>query len=175
MCDYSRHGLPSRLAYEGELLVTYRFATESVGLTAALDLEDAWHRKTNMSLPVARFFALRRRRARIADVRQVPAVCIPPGARLRMTHIPSELKRRWALRPVEDVWFTETSEDLERFRDAIRFGNGRRTLLQSLPEGICFLVLSLGGGSGSKERQTPTWPADFAPIGLLRARQQGAP
>ncbi|HKE24493.1 MAG TPA: hypothetical protein VKB88_19150 [Bryobacteraceae bacterium] len=162
MCDYSQHGLPSRLACEGELLVTYLFPTQLIGLASALDLEETERRKTEVGRAWAGFSALKRWYARDRATRPVTAVCVPPGARLRMTHIPDELKQRWALRTVEDVWFTETGEDPEQFRDAIRFGNGRLVVLQTLPEHICFMVLSLGSDDGITQLQMPAWPDDLA-------------
>src|SRR5258705_12544175 len=39
MCDYSLHGLPNRLAQEGEDLVAHRFPTGAIGLTAPAELE----------------------------------------------------------------------------------------------------------------------------------------
>jgi hypothetical protein len=41
MCDYSLHGLPNRLAVEGEGLVTYRFPTGSGGLAPPTDIASA--------------------------------------------------------------------------------------------------------------------------------------
>ena len=60
-----------------------------------------------------------------------------------MTHIPADLKNRWALRIVEDVWFS-LSQDVQRYCHAIRFSNGKTMLLQMIPERVCFMVLSLG-------------------------------
>jgi hypothetical protein len=75
--------------------------------------------------------------------------------------MPIELRQRWALRTVEDVWFTETGDDPEQFRDAIRFGNGRLVMLQTLPEHICLMVLSLGPDEGIT-LQMPAWPEGLA-------------
>jgi hypothetical protein len=167
MCDYSQHGLQSRLACEGELLITYRFPTELIGLASALDVDEEERRRTEAERGRTWFSVLRRGRPRETNARQVPAVCIPPGARLRMTHIPVELRHRWALRSVEDVWFTETGDDPERFRDAIRLANGRLLVLQTLPERICFMVLSLGSDQGITEPRTQAWPVDFSSIRTL--------
>jgi hypothetical protein len=87
-----------------------------------------------------------------------------------MTHIPQEMRSKLALRPVVDVWFTETGTDPEQFRDAIRLGSGRIVLLQSLPERICFLVLSLGSDDGFTQVQTPVWPDDVASVLSRRGR-----
>lgn len=167
MCDYSQRGLPNRLACEGELLVTHRFPTQLIGLASALDLDEAERRRAEAKGGRRWSFAFWRRRPRETDGRQVPAVCIPPGAWLRMTHIPVELKQRWALRPVEDVRFTQTGNDPERFRDAIRLGNGRILILQTLPERICFMVLSLGADQGANELQTQARTYDFSPVRTL--------
>ena len=46
MCDYSLHGLPNRLAEEGEELVAHRFITGAIGLTSPAELRRAAHRDT---------------------------------------------------------------------------------------------------------------------------------
>src|SRR5438045_210685 len=61
MCDYSLAGLPNRLAIEGEQLVVYRFTTRAMGLTP--------------SCPGLKQFLFSY---------STPAVCIPPGARIRL-------------------------------------------------------------------------------------------
>ena len=38
MCDYSLMGIPNRLAEEGEVLVTHRFSTGSLGFASPSDL-----------------------------------------------------------------------------------------------------------------------------------------
>ena len=38
MCDYSLHGLPSRLAVQGEELVARRFCTSTIGLASPAEL-----------------------------------------------------------------------------------------------------------------------------------------
>ena len=39
MCDYSLHGIPNRLAVEGEELVVRRFPTGSKGLASLADVQ----------------------------------------------------------------------------------------------------------------------------------------
>jgi hypothetical protein len=165
MCDYSQHGLPSRLAREGELLITYRFPIQLIGLASAFDIErqqrsvDKPHRRPSRWSDFTRVLR--------AGTSQIPAVCIPDGALLRMSDIPIELRRGWMLRAVEDVWFTESRDDPQSCRDAIRFWNGRRILLQALPEGIHFLVLSMGREESVKEIRISAWPAAVAAFSAL--------
>jgi hypothetical protein len=160
MCDHSRRRLSSRLASEGELLVTYRFPTQLIAFASAMDLEKVRRERSNQAHERHWWSVFTRGFAKTKH--QIPVVCIPPGARLRMTHVPTDLRARWALRPVEYVWFTQTGADPEHCRDAVRLGNGRLILLRTLPEEVSFLVLSLGSDDDFVEVQTPVWPDDVA-------------
>jgi hypothetical protein len=106
MCDYSLTGMPNRLAEEGEVLVTYRFSTGSLGLASPSDL-----------------------------CKTVAAVCIPPGARLILQDIPTLLQHDLDVGPAEEVTFTQLTASENAYRDAIRFRNGQQILLQKLQEG----------------------------------------
>ena len=68
MCDYSLAGIPNRFAVEGEELVVRRFPTGSIGLASPCE-----------SAPKQPFAT------------QTPAVCLPPGTRLRLRDIPEHL------------------------------------------------------------------------------------
>ena len=63
MCDYSLAGIPNRLAVEGEELVVRRFPTGSIGLASPCES------------------------SKQSFATQTPAVCVPPGARLRLRDI----------------------------------------------------------------------------------------
>jgi hypothetical protein len=63
-----------------------------------------------------------------------------------MSGISKAVQQELGIGPVENVTFIELSASAYEYRDAIRFRNGRRALLQDLPEGIRFDVLSLAGG-----------------------------
>ena len=154
MCDYSLAGLENRLAIEGEELVVHRFPTHSVGLASPADLKPAggdsstaqetfWRRVKN-------FLA-----AAVYCPRAV-AVCIPPGASLVLKEIPADFQHKWNVAAEEPVHFTQTSAEVNMYRDAISFSNGRLALLQELPEGMPVKVVSLGGES------TPEHEFDFA-------------
>lgn len=76
-------------------------------------------------------------------ISSVPAVRIPPGARLRLQDIPARLQQELNMGLVEDVVFTELTSLPNSYRDAIQFRNGRHILLQRLDEGRRAKVLGL--------------------------------
>ena len=138
MCDYSLFAVPNRLAEEQEDLVAHRFPTGSMGLASPADLRrdiyspacsSLWARLKLWFLPVVS--------------KPVPAVCIPPGARLQLSRIPATLQQQYSLSDSEEVTFTQLSASSYAYRDAVRFENGKSVLLQDLPEGLTVRVLSL--------------------------------
>ena len=126
MCDYSLAGISNRLAVEGEQLVVHRFSTDSLGLASPCPS------------PLSK---------------GTPAVCIPPGARLRLRDIPQDLQLRFSLNATEEVIFVQQSAEAYRYRDAVRFQNGREILLQRLVCGQQVEVLSLASGDIAEKRQ----------------------
>jgi hypothetical protein len=138
MCDYSLFAVPNRLAEEQEDLVAHRFPTGSMGLASPADLRrdsnhpagpTFWARMKQWFLPVAS--------------KPIPAVCIPPGARMMMPKVPATLQQQYSVSGSEEVTFTQLSASSYAYRDAIRFDNGKTVLLQDLPEGLTVRVLSL--------------------------------
>ena len=121
---------PNRLAVEGEQLVVHRFATRTLGLAPA---RCGWKQLLFPS--------------------RLPAVCVPPGARLRLYDIPEDLQRRLGVGVVEEVTFIEQSLEAFTYRDGIRFANGRELLLQQLTCGQRAEVLSFG--CSDDEQQPP--------------------
>lgn len=75
-----------------------------------------------------------------------------PGAQLILKDVPEELQRRWNIEEEEDVFFVQTSADVNTYRDAIHFRSGREVLLQNLREGIRVQVLSLGNSYADSDR-----------------------
>jgi hypothetical protein len=146
MCDYSLCGLPNRLAVEGEDLEVHRFSTGSVGLRSPFDhstlieqcIDDStWSR-------VKRFFGLAICQLAEANPAGVEtAVCVPPGADLIVKGIPAHLQHRYGIEEDEGVKFVQTSADVNSYRDAVQFENGRTISLQDLPDGLRIEVLSL--------------------------------
>ena len=143
MCDYSLHLFPNRLGADGEELVVHRFGGASLGLASPSDLPAPQCSAT---------CAGRSRWARIKSwfqrplweaEKRVPAVCIPPGSRLILRDIPNTLQRELCVEETEHVTFTQISAEVNTYRDAIRFRNGRQLLLQRLREGQRITVVSL--------------------------------
>lgn len=139
MCDYSLMAVPNRLAHEGEQLVAHRFPTGSLGLAAPADLNresdpdpapKAWWRR------VVEFFDP-------PQSKPLPAVCIPPGARLELRDIPARIQEDLEVGAVELVTFTQITAAANSYRDAVRFANGREIRLQELREGQRVRVLDL--------------------------------
>lgn len=71
-------------------------------------------------------------------------MCIPPGATLILRDIPKSLQKELCVHDTEEVRFIQTSAEVNTYRDAVRFYNGRQVLLQALREGQRATVLSLG-------------------------------
>ena len=130
MCDYSLAGLPNRLAVEGDQLVVHRFSTGAMGLAPLCP------RLKQLLFPSS-----------------TPAVCFPPGARLRLRDLPRYLQFRLQVGTVEEVTFVEQSAEAFSYRDAVRFCNGREILLQHLRCGQRVDVLSLSGAEEEAELQ----------------------
>jgi hypothetical protein len=140
MCDYSLMSIPNRLAREGEELVVHRFPCGAMGLASPIHLQpdraplmvrikNVWSNIWDVPTP--------------RSSQSIVAVCIPPGARLRVWDIPDYLQREIDIRRTEEVTFTQITASPFQYRDAIRFRHGRQILLQRLEEGQRVRVLSL--------------------------------
>ena len=143
MCDYSLAHFPNRLAVEGEQLVVHRFATGTLGLAPA-----------------------RSSLKQIFSPASVPAVCVPPGARLLLQDIPERLQQALNVGSVEEVIFVEQGADAFRYRDAVRFGNGREILLQQLACGQAVQVLSLDSAESEQTQRQDM--GELAPVVRMR-------
>ncbi len=128
MCDYSLMSVPNRLAKEGEELVVHRFHTGAIGLASPCPSASMWW-----------------------SDKQTCAVCVPPGARLRLKDIPKRLRREIGVGPAEEVTFVQLSATEYQFRDAVRFSKGQEILLQRLQCGQHVDVLSLCSGDLERE------------------------
>ena len=64
------------------------------------------------------------------------AVCMPAGARLSLQGINETVQRAFSIGPAEEVTMTRLEVTGHANRDAVRFGNGREVLLQSLNAGV---------------------------------------
>ena len=130
LCDYSLAHFPNRLAVEGEQLVVHRFDTLALGLAPACPTLKQKLFPTTL-----------------------PAVCVPPGARLLLRDIPEHLQQRVGVTAVEEVTFVEQTLEAFRFRDAVRFANGKEILLQHLQRGQRVDVLRVCGSAEEIEPQ----------------------
>jgi len=128
--------MQSRLATEGDELAAHRFASGSVGLVSAADLE-CW-RGSRPEGAWACFKSLFR-----TCVDPAPVVCIAPGARLRVHDIPKWIRDSYSVDQNETVTFTQISAEANRYRDAIMFENRRTMLVQHLHEAQRLDVLCL--------------------------------
>ena len=145
MCDYSLHAFPNRLAERGEELVVHRFGGGSLGLASPTDVCPAIKGKQDDS--ARPFWSWQNLKSWFEAVhnppKRPPAVCIPPGATLVLKDIPRSLQREMGTGEVEEVTFVQTSANVNTYRDAVRFSNGKQLLLQALREGQRVTVLSL--------------------------------
>ena len=148
MCDYSLHGYPNRLAVEGEDLIAYRFGGVSLGLASPADV-GGHIASTQCGAAPPKFWSWAGLKECLKAQRpgwekHIPPVCLPPGARLLLRDIPKRAQRELGVSGTEVVIFVETTAEVNTYRDAIQFKNGRRMLLQVLREGQRATVLSLG-------------------------------
>ncbi len=143
MCDYSLHAYPNRLAVDGEDLVIHRFGGTSLGLASPADVHQAFP-ETTCGATRGLWASIK---AWLQEQRQlekpIPAVCVPPGARLILKDIPRSLQQEFGVAEIEEVKFVETSAEVNTYRDAVRFSNCRQILLQCLREGQRVTVLEL--------------------------------
>ena len=123
MCDYSLHAHPNRLATANETLIATRFSFGSMGFASAEELAS--------------------RAALGSEASMLTAVCVPPGARLRLNDMPIELQQELGVKATEDVTFTQIGCDAWAYRDAVRFSNGKEILIQRLREHQRAQVLAL--------------------------------
>ena len=148
MCDYSLAHFPNRLAVEGEQLVVHRFASASHGLASPdRGLKELVFRCSTT------------------------AVCVPPGARLLLQDIPRPTQVELRVGDVEKVTFVEQSAEAFRYRDAVRFSNGREILLQHLPCGVRVEVLRVDLAekpeSGQEQPRAEPVLVDWSSLGPL--------
>jgi hypothetical protein len=144
MCDYSLHTFPNRLAADGEDLVVHRFAAGSLGLASPADLGPEIS-----AANCAKFWSwsairqwFQQQSPRWEAQNRIPAVCIPPGARLILYDIPKGMQRELGVSQTEEVEFVEITAEVNTYRDAVRFRNCRQLLLQELREGQRVRVMS---------------------------------
>jgi hypothetical protein len=156
VCDYSLQGLPNRLAIEGEELIVHRFTTGAIGLASPKELKQTISPRNGGSKRT--FWAAMSAAIFPPHGQQVPAVCVPPGAVLRVSDIAAGLQHELGIGPEEVVTFTQTSFMKATYHDAVRFSNSREVLLQVFKEGQRVRVLSLACvETNNAESSKGTW------------------
>ena len=152
MCDYSLMSVPNRLAKEGEELLTHRFTSGTIGLASYADLHP---RAVPMPPRRRTFWSSLKEAFTPCEARSVPAVCIPPGARLLLQDIPESIQQEVGVGAAERVVFTQITAAPHSYRDSVRFPNGREILLQRLSEGQRVRVLTLGSEDTAEAPEIP--------------------
>jgi len=158
VCDYSLYAVRQRLACQGDELVTFRFDTGSLGFVSVCDAEKQKESAHGRREPWRRMLDwLRLGMGRRCDA---TAVCMPPGARIEL-EITAPVARAIGVPAGRcEAVFDEISAESFMYRDALRFGDGRMFLLQSLPEGIHGKVLTLGSNDVDEAALLPSeWDA----------------
>lgn len=138
MCDYSLMEYSNRLANEGEVLVVHRFRSGCLGLASPVEAQPAPRKK--------RFWETVKDIFLMPDGPLVPAVCIPPGARLILHDVPAALQKQLGVASDEEVRFVQLSAQENQHRDAVQFRTGQTLRLQELTVGQRVEVIDLGGG-----------------------------
>ena len=144
MRDLTLKRAPERLAVEGEILVSYRFRTGSVGLASPGELDGSKGVLGGIGVRRSWWWLCKRRLHLFRQPDKTAAIRVSPRARLRVNAVPDEIQQEFGVSAIENVNFVELSAEGCYLRDAIRFGNGRHVLLQRFGEGIWFEVLADG-------------------------------
>jgi hypothetical protein len=141
MCDYSLYVFPNRLARDGEELVAYRFASGCIGFVSASDISEPENRTAwlGRSWPQLKTWFFPRQHD------GPTAVCIPPGAQLRLERIERELRLRLGLEETEQAVFIHVTANEFSYRDGLRLRHAQQILLQELPPGQHARVTSTSG------------------------------
>jgi hypothetical protein len=148
MCDYSLHGLETRLAKVGEVLVVHRFNTGSKGLTSPEYLKLTGRPKKGLMAMLAEMLTF-------PALPRVCAVCIPDGAKLTLDGISAALQQAHGLSHTEGVTFRQLSVNPGTYRDAVEFKNGVKLRLQELEEGQNVEVLALSSDNADVREEAP--------------------
>jgi hypothetical protein len=146
--NISLQRVTERLACEGEILVTYRFQTGSVGLASPVGMDGV-----SGNVPRSWWSRWKRRMRRLVGSDETATVRVSPGKRLRVNSVPDEIRQEFDVGVTENVNFIQLSAEGCRDRDAIRFANGRHVLLQRFGEGIWFEVLADGSNDSHPDEE----------------------
>jgi len=120
-----------------------------VGLASPYDLRS---RLEYRNVPQCGFWPRIKEFFNPAEAPAIPAVCIPPGARLLVQDIPAMVQHECGFQEdAAEAVFTQITNAANTFRDAVRFQNGVEVLLQRFAEGQRVRVLDV---SSVEDRET---------------------
>lgn len=137
MCDYSLRNVRYRMAIKGEPLQLHRFPTGYWGFTSPTRLQSPPTPTTGgWGQTFINWLGLGR-------ITSTQAVYVPSGARLIVREINQSFQQLLEVGAEEEVTFIQQCSVTELHGDGIRFRNGWEILLQHLPIGQQFDVLSL--------------------------------
>lgn len=149
MCDYSLFEQDNRLAIAGDVLVIHQF-DRCKGFASVADVQarNKWYQRCNEGLRgrIYRLFTGTSMPLLSENPPVIPAVCVPPGARLILSGLSKHVIQRGGLdmtfRREQEVVFDQRAPLPHAHRDGIRFSNGKFVLLQWLPNGLTAAVVS---------------------------------
>jgi hypothetical protein len=180
MCDYSLHAVNNRLAKEGESLFVHKFHTGSKGLASDADLQALTSIRpapqgAGFFGRLRHLFKESRRLASPELRRELPAVCVLPGARLYVEGIPSDVRAVCGVGEAAEATFVQLTAEPFRYRDALRFANGAEVLVQKFPEGMEVEILSLALAEDPEEEPEEVEVEELAPApAILVERRMSA-
>jgi hypothetical protein len=143
----------------GEILVTYRFRTGSIGLASPLEMA-AKGVQCKIGSRGSWWSAWKFRMDRLRRPDKSTAVRVPNGTRLRIKCVPNEIRQEFGVDAREHVNCVQLGAEAGE-RDAIRFRNGRHVLLQRFGEGVWFEVLA-DGSHDQKPDEDPEIPCKLS-------------
>ena len=149
MRNHSLQEVPERLAVQGEVLVSYRFRTGSVGLASPGEIAGSKGVWQGIGVRPSWWSSWKRKISHILKSDTTAAIRVSPTARLRVNSVPDDIQAEFGVSAIENVNFVQLNAEGCLLRDAIRFRNARHVLLQRFGEGIWFEVLS----DGSNDRE----------------------
>jgi hypothetical protein len=132
MCDYSLYAFGNRLCQEGQYLVAQRFTSGCVGFIS----DDEAESSDSINMPeIYRLWMTLRTWLFPRRSYGPVAVCLPPGARLRLDPVEADIRGRFDLRDQAEAVVTQATADEFQYRDGLRFENGIEILLQGVSPG----------------------------------------
>lgn len=128
MCDYSLMMVPNRLAVCGEELVAHKFRSGSIGFVGCRSYENWREQRRCWGFwdHLKYYF--------VDEPEPAPVVCMPPGARVRLFTLGSELQHEFRVSSSAEAVLNQLDPQEGRHRDVLCFDDGAVVSLQLLAE-----------------------------------------